>query len=84
MIDWSDFRVFVNRQLYEKAKAGDQSSIDELKRVLNGVTIYDHIYSGAKPTDEAVTIEDLVNIGIVEAVTLDCAFFTTTRKRLNL
>jgi hypothetical protein len=75
--------VYVPRETYRRAKSGEQAARDEMKRKLHGVVIYDHVFS-AEPDDIAVQLDDLINMDVIEAVTLDCAFYCDTKDRLGI
>ena len=68
--------VMVNQHDWDKANAGDGAAVTRLREAVHGLVLYDHILAFPETSSMIpVPVKDLVDLGIVEAITLDCKFW---------
>ena len=62
--------VAVLEDVWNRVKRGDEAAIEQLKDELNGIEIYMHALSADAPPYTWVTLKELNEANIVEAVVL--------------
>lgn len=67
--------VAVDRELFEKAKAGDKVAVLDLRNKLHGLFLYDHMFP-VMENEQIVTIFDLGQIGVIDKVRFEKSIMT--------
>lgn len=61
--------VAIDADLWVRVKAGDQASIEECRRIIDGLVLYEHILC-MTAGDEFVGLHKLYEFGVIRAVRL--------------